>query len=141
MVKIDAMTKRIVAEAISLAEEGTSGEIRVHVAARSVEDAYTEARKTFTRLRMHETKERNGVLIYVAPHSKKFAIVGDAGIDAKVGPDFWQSTRDRMAVQFSAGRLAEGIVEGVRSAGEKLKEHFPRRGDDVNELPDAVTED
>lgn len=140
MVKIDAAVKRRIVEAIRLAERETSGEIRVHLASRSVEDAYVEARKTFKRLGMHATSERNGVLIYVAPHSKNFAIVGDAGLDAKVGPEFWDRTRDRMAAQFSTGRLAEGIIEGVYSAAEKLREHFPRRKDDANELSDTVTE-
>ncbi|MBI3251955.1 MAG: TPM domain-containing protein [Candidatus Omnitrophica bacterium] len=131
--------KKIVA-AIREAESHTSGEIRVHVKSRCRGDVLAEAKKIFNQFQMHRTKHRNAVLIYVAPDSRQFAVLGDGGIHRRVGDDFWKGTRDQMSRFFSKGDFVGGIVEGVQSAGEKLKAHFPRGAANPDELPDAVTE-
>ena len=138
---LDKELKGKIVDAIRRAERWTSGEIRVHLRSRCPEDVLKKARETFTRLGMHRTKERNGVLIFVAPKSRRFAIVGDEAIDRKVGDSFWNETRDVMSGHFSKGELAEGIVEGVRKAGEQLKKYFPGSSANANELPDTVEED
>ncbi len=136
---VNVLDKKEIVRAIREAEKGSTGEIRVHLAPRSGEDTLRDAEKVFARLRMHRTRHRNGVLIFVALKSRCFAIVGDEAMHAKVGERFWSETRDRMAPHFLKGDIAKGIVEGVRSAGEKLKRHFPSDGRDANELPDTVT--
>ena len=136
MVSLD---KKAVLEAIRAAEAGTSGEIRVHMKRGATKDASKEAPSTFLKLGMHRTKLRNGVLIFVSEKSRQFAIVGDKGIHQRVGASFWEAVRDRMLSYFAKDELQQGIVEGVRSAGEQLKKHFPLEKNDKNELRDEVT--
>ena len=137
---VGSLDKKAVVEAIQKAEAGTSGEIRVHVHRSVSKDALSEARKLFKQLGMHRTKERNGVLLFIATKSKTFAIVGDEGIHRLVGEAFWNTTRDSMQKEFSEGRLQEGVLAGIRSAGERLKANFPVKKDDRNELSNEVTE-
>jgi uncharacterized membrane protein len=129
--------------AIFAAEERSRGEIRVHVTDRAVEDVEAAARAQFEKLEMTKTAQRNGVLIYVAPASQKFAIIGDKGIHEKCGPEFWTTVAAAMETDFRAGRFTEGILDGVEAAGVQLARFFPREGGppDVNELPDDVTRD
>jgi uncharacterized membrane protein len=87
---------------------------------------------------MHQTRLRNGVLIYLATVDRKFAIIGDAGINSVVPNDFWDSTRDDMLNHFKYGNLVEGIVTGLEIAGNQLKKYFPRKRNDQNELPDDI---
>lgn len=100
-----------------------------------------EAAWLFRKVGMHKTADRNGVLIYLALKERNFAIIGDSGINAVVPPGFWDSIRDHMQQKFSEGLYADGLADGVRMAGEKLREHFPRSKDDVNELTDAISFD
>ncbi|HAH74479.1 MAG TPA: hypothetical protein DCM09_15230, partial [Butyricimonas virosa] len=93
----------------------------------------------FAHLNMHKTVQRNGVLIYVALLDHKSAILGDAGINAKVPADFWDSIMKNMIAKFKEGKITEGICEAVISAGEQLKVYFPYQADDVNELPDEIS--
>ena len=125
--------------AIRAAELRTSGEIRVHVERRCEVDAMEAARRWFARLGMDATAERNGILFYVAVSDRKFAVVGDSGIHAKVGEGFWTALRDAMAGEFAKGRHVEGLIRGIAEAGERLAEHFPRGESDRNELPDGIS--
>ena len=132
---------RVVA-AIRAAEERSRGEIRVHVARKAVADPQRAAAALFEKLGMHATGERNGVLLFVAPASQRFAVVGDQGIHEKMGPEFWKDVAAAMEEDFRQGRFTDGIVKGVAKAGDALATHFPRTGGpDVNELPDEVSED
>ena len=141
MVKLlDSQAKKEIVTAIVEAEKQTSGEIRVHVKAHCRGQALEEAKKIFSRLGMHRTRRRNGVLIFVAFQSKKFAILGDEGIHRHAGDSFWNQTRDAMASHFSKGRFREGVVAGVRSVGGKLARHFPADQRKIDELLDTVTE-
>lgn len=125
--------------AISLAENLTSGEIRL-VVERRVHDkeAIDLAKDYFEKLKMHQTALRNGVLIYLATDDHQFAIIGDAGIDSKVPVDFWESTKDLMLGSFRKGDYVSGLIAGIEKAGEQLGRYFPRRSDDVNELPNDI---
>lgn len=127
--------------AIAEAEHSTSGEIRVHVETSCKVNVLDEAAWLFKKVGMHRTADRNGVLIYLALKERNFAIIGDSGINAVVPAGFWDCIRDHMQHRFSEGLFAEGLAEGVLMAGEKLREHFPRSKDDVNELPDAISFD
>ena len=126
-------------EAVERAEKHTSGEIRVCVEKTCSEDVLDRAATYFTKLDMHKTKLRNGVLIYVATEDHKFAIIGDGGINKVVPDDFWDHTKLQMLEQFKQGNLVEGIATGVTMAGEQLKKYFPYDMDDKNELSDDVS--
>ncbi|OGW81451.1 MAG: hypothetical protein A3C47_01780 [Omnitrophica bacterium RIFCSPHIGHO2_02_FULL_51_18] len=142
MVKyLDKNSEAEVTAAIRRAEHKTSGEIRVHLRRKCKGDVFEAARKIFHKLRMHKTKHRNAVLIYVALDSRQFAVLGDRGIHEKVGDLFWKETRDKMKSLFSQARVKEAIVAGVMDAGEKLKYYFPTEKADKNELSDTITAD
>lgn len=125
--------------AVQEAEKATSGEIRVHIESTLDGDVLDRAAWIFKKLDMHKTAERNGVLFYLAVASKKFAIIGDAGINAKVPEGFWDNIKGVMENEFRAGNFSEGLSKGILMAGEKLKEHFPHQRNDVNELSDDIS--
>jgi uncharacterized membrane protein len=131
---------RIVA-AISEAEKKSSGEIRIHVTRRKPADLEARARRRFEKLGMTKTRHRNGVLIYIAPSVRQFQILGDAGVHAKCGDDFWKETAAEMESHFRKAEFTEGIVSGIEKVGRVLAEHFPKEEGDSNELSDEVTED
>ncbi|GGB11423.1 TPM domain-containing protein [Mucilaginibacter rubeus] len=125
-------------KAIEDAEHRSSGEIRVCIEKRCSEDVLDRAAKYFQQLNMHKTKLRHGVLVYVATVDRKFAIIGDAGINQVVPPNFWDTTRDDMLQHFKYGDIVEGIVTGLKIAGEQLQKYFPHQDGDQNELPDDI---
>jgi uncharacterized membrane protein len=112
--------------AIREAEQKTSGEIRVLISHKSVADPVAEAQKEFFRLGMANSPEKNGVLIFVAPRTHKFAVIGDSGVHAKCGDVFWQELAKVMTDYFRKSEFTEGIIHAVRKAGDLLAEHFPR---------------
>lgn len=126
--------------AIQAAELRTSGEIQVHIENYCKGDLMDRAAEVFAMLKMYQTKERNGVLFYLAVRDHKFAILGDGGINRVVEPDFWEKTKDLMKEKFQQGRFTDGLVLGIQSAGTKLQHHFPYDEDtDINELPDDIS--
>lgn len=127
--------------AIRAAELKTSGELRVFISDNDATDPVAAAQEQFTRLGMTQTRERNGVLIYLAPGSRKFAVIGDSAVHARCGESFWQELARSMTDHFRKAEFTEGIVQGIKRAGDLLAQHFPRRPDDVNELPDRVERD
>jgi len=128
-----------IVEAIKQAELNTSGEIRVHIEKRCKIDVLDRAANIFAKLKMHKTELRNGVLFYLSIEDRKFAILGDAGINEKVPENFWESVKETVLEQFKSGNQAEGLVKGILMAGEKLKAHFPYQKDDVNELSNEIS--
>jgi uncharacterized membrane protein len=130
---------RVVA-AIAAAESLTSGEIRVLLARQAAPDPMLSARIQFERLGMMKTKERNGVLIFLAPRSRTFAVIGDEAIHEKCGDAFWRVLASAMEQHFKRGDFTSGLVHGIEHAGRLLAENFPRHPDDTNELPDRVEE-
>ena len=127
--------------AIRAAEERSSGEIRVMVSHQAAPDPVATAQKAFLRLGMPATKHRNAVLIFVAPRSRTFAVVGDEAVHAKCGDGFWRGLAEAMTACFKRGEFTEGLVHGINRAGELLAQHFPPEPDAENELPDDVIED
>ncbi|ACB73302.1 TPM domain-containing protein [Opitutus terrae] len=135
--KIDHAT---VVAAIAAAEQRTSGEIRVVVAKDKVADPVVAAKAHFERLGMTATIERNGVLIYLAPASRAFAVIGDTAIHEKCGESFWKLTAAAMELRFKQGEFTDGLVLGIEKAAAVLAENFPRQPDDRDELPNTVEE-
>ena len=124
--------------AIIDAEKDTSGQIRVCVEKRCSENVLDRAAKYFHQLEMHKTKLRNGVLVYVATVDRKFAIIGDAGINKVVPANFWDDTKEDMLQHFKFGNLVEGIVTGLKISGDHLQKYFPHLQNSINELPDDI---
>lgn len=128
-----------VEEALRAAEKRTSGEIRVSLAPLFWGNVPRAAEHAFQRLGMTATRERNGVLLFVVPARRKFAVLGDEGIHAKVGQEFWERVARVLGEHFRAGDFTGGLVAGIHEIGEQLAAHFPHQGArDVNELPDQV---
>ena len=90
---------------------------------------------------MSTTQDRNAVLLYFAPRSQQFAIIGDKGVYEKFGAELWQEIASMMAEKLRAGRFTEAVVSGISMAGDLLARHFPRRTDDRNELPNEIDRD
>ena len=130
-----------IVQAIAAAERKTSGEIRVHVTKHSPKELERRAEQRFHLLGMTKTADRNGVLIYIAPKARRFRVLGDRGIHQKAGDEFWTLVAAAMEEHFRRGEFTEGVVRGVERVGELLAAHFPRGGEDKNELPNEVTED
>jgi uncharacterized membrane protein len=130
-----------IVQAIRDAESKTSGEIRVYVQRGKLNvDPLIVAQKKFQRLGMHKTRERNAVLIFVAPRAHKFAVVGDKAIHEKCGEQFWQHIVSAMRTHFKNEKFSHAIVEGIEEIGKLLATHFPRTSASTNELPDQIIE-
>ena len=128
--------------AIVEAENRTSAEIRVHIShSYQPTDAVNAATKTFKKLGMHKTADRNGILIYLAPYTKQFAILGDEGINSKVVPEAWDQIRDRMQSHFKQQQFKEGVLFGIHQAGALLSDHFQPRLTNPNELSNEISTD
>lgn len=128
---------RIVA-AIAAAEQKTSGEIRVYISHRAHADALAFARKRFQQLGMGRTRHRNAVLLYLAPRSRQFAIVGDSGVHEKCGDVFWQDVSARLGAALKLGDYTAAVCQAVEQIGALLAAHFPASPGDANELPNAI---
>jgi uncharacterized membrane protein len=131
--------EKLITKAIEEAEHQTSGEIRVHIESRCREDVLDRAAWLFKKLDMNETNDRNGVLIYLSVNDRKFAIIGDSGINKVVPEGFWNEIKEKMISYFSKGEFANGLICGIEKAGQQLKEYFPWQEDDVNELSDDIS--
>lgn len=131
--------KTAMTEAIQQAEKNTSGEIRIHIENHCKKEALDRASQVFAELKMHKTDLRNGVLVYIALNDHKLAILGDAGINAKVADDFWDAIKNSMVKKFKSGDICEGICEAVLAVGLQLKTYFPYQTDDKNELSDDIS--
>jgi uncharacterized membrane protein len=123
------------------AELETSGEIRVHIETSLKGDVLDRAAWLFNKLGMDKTAERNGVLFYLAVDDRKFAILGDGGLNSKVPAGFWNEISEHLKKNFKEGKFTEGLSEGIIMAGNQLKKHFPYKKNDINELPDEISFD
>lgn len=127
--------------AIRQAELRTSGEIRVHLEDTCpTPEPLDRAAQVFAELGMHRTAQRNGVLFYLAWQSRQFAVIGDAGINAAVPDDFWETAKESVLQQFRAEKYAAGLEQGIRMVGEQLRRYFPyNAATDKNELDDSIS--
>ena len=142
---VDALEHPKITAAIAEAERASSGQIRVFVTHHAVDDVLAAARERFAKLGMEKTAARNGVLLFLAPESRKFAVVGDQGIHERCGgDDYWQKiVGETMRPRLRESRFTEAIVAAVGEVGKVLAQHFPLEpgGTHANELPDEVEED
>ena len=130
-----------IVSAIKSAESKTSGQIRVFLQrGKFEEDVLERAQKKFVQLAMQKTRERNAILILVAPRVQKFAVVGVEGVHQKCGEQFWRDLVEKMRGHFLREEFTEALVEGIESAGQLLARYFPRTGPSKNELPDDIVE-
>lgn len=136
---LTAVEEKFIVEAIKKAEKNTSGEIRVHIEKTVQIPPIERALEVFYFLKMHETEQKNGVLIYVAYESKKVAIIGDKGIHEVTGSDFWNTEKELLIHYFKYEKYADGIAKAIEQIGDKLKEYFPFVTDDTNELTDEIS--
>ncbi len=136
--KLSEKERRLILEAIAKAEKNTSGEIRLFVEDVCGENVLDRAAYIFDKLGMQKTKDRNGVLFYLAFESRQFAILGDAGIHAIVKDDFWHDIKAKMRNYFTEGDFVKGLTIGIEMTGKALKENFPYQKDDRNELSDEI---
>jgi len=131
---------QLIVDAIKNAERQTSGEVRLYVESRcKFVNPLDRAAEIFFGLKMEETAERNGVLVYVAIKDRQLAVFGDKGIHEKVGDDFWEKEVGQMISHFNSENYAKGLAKVITDIGEALRTHFPYQGDkDKNELPDDI---
>lgn len=125
--------------AISKAEARTSGEIRVHLDDTIADEVLDHAAYIFEELGMFRTRDRNGVLIYVSVADRRVAVIGDAGINARVPAGFWDDVLALLQAHFREGRFADGLCKAVEQVGEKLRADFPYERDDRNELSNDIS--
>jgi uncharacterized membrane protein len=131
---------RSVKEAIVEAERHTSAEIKVHIDKECPGNVLEKAVAVFNKLGMQKTDLRNGILIYLAIQDRKFAILGDAGINALVPDNFWDDIKASMQLRFRAGHFDQGLIEGVQLCSKELHQHFPYdKLTDRNELSDDIS--
>lgn len=131
-------------DAIGAAEAKSSGEIRVFVSKKKPAtgpETLALARAMFEQLGMTKTKYRNGVLLFFAPATQQFAIVGDSGIHEHCGDSFWQEVSETISTLLKEGHFTTAVVAGIGKAGTVLAKYFPRDPDDLNELPNKVERD
>jgi len=126
-------------QAILNAELDTSGEIRVHIETSCKGEVLDRAAFLFDKMGMHKTAKRNGVLFYLAVKHRRFAVLGDKGINSVVPEDFWDDIKHLLLNHFREEKFTEGLIEGISLVGNKLKDHFPYQTDDVNELSDDIS--
>jgi len=131
--------KKQITDAIKEAELNTSGEIRVHVEMDCKENVLDRAAFWFEKLKMHKTELRNGVLFYLSINDRKFAILGDAGINAVTPDNFWDEIKETVISYFQKEEYASGLSKGFKMAGQALQEQFPHQKDDINELSDDIS--
>ena len=130
-----------IVKAIKAAESKTSGEIRVYVQRGFLkDDPVVAAQRNFQDLGMRKTRERNAVLIFVAPRAQKFAVIGDEGVHQKCGAEFWQKLVDAMRDHFQKENFTEALVKAIEDTGQLLARYFPRTPGDRDELPNTVLE-
>ena len=129
-----------IVQAIREAEMKTSGEIRVLIQRGKLKsDPLVAAQRKFRRLDMHKTRERNAVLIFVAPRAHKFAVIGDKAVHEKCGEEFWQHIVEEMRTHFQNEKFSHALVEAIEKIGKVLASHFPRARANANELPDEIS--
>ncbi|WP_373548714.1 TPM domain-containing protein [Haliscomenobacter sp.] len=135
--------KRVI-DCIKEAEVATTGEIRIHLQGKVHKTAWEDALEVFDHLKMANTQERNGVLIFIVPKDHQLVIIGDKGIHDQVMNGFWVNVRDEMLKHFRDKDFAEGLCAGVRLIGAKLHKYFPALDggeENPNELPDDISYD
>ncbi len=138
---LNAIDHEKIVSAIANAEERTTGEIFVFVSRHTVVNALDEASRCFKKLKINRTRLRNGVLIFVSPRSHSFAVVGDIGVHAKCGEDFWSEVVEAMRPRLQRGEFTDALVYGIERVGSLLAKHFPATRGDTKHPSGGVVEE
>jgi len=126
-------------QAIRSAEQQTSGEIRLYIESHCAYiDPVDRAKELFLELKMNATRERNGVLLYIALNDHQLAIWGDEGIHQKLGQSFWENEIGIILSDFKQHQFIDGICHIIHDVGQALKQHFPFEDGDSNELDNSI---
>lgn len=132
--------KQALVHAIQAVELKTSGELKVHVEDYCGKNLDARMKEVFVKLRLHQTAQRNGVLIYLAIKDRKVGVLGDSGIHAKVPTDYWAHIIEQMKPMLSEGKILEALLHAINEVGHSLTDIFPYSGDeDKNEIPDDIS--
>lgn len=124
--------------AIREVESHSSGEIRVFITNRSVDDPAVDAWAAFAKLQMQRTAQRNAALVFIAPNARRFAIVGDEGLHRHCKEGFWSQLADELAGGFRKENYTGALIRVIEQIGAVLAQHFPSQRNDRNELPDEI---
>lgn len=135
---LNSLENERVHRAIRAAEEGTSGDVVVHISNLRVNDPVAIARSEFKKLGLDAETKTASLLIFLAPKSKKFAVVGGADLHEKVGQAWWDELAALLAEHFKAGRYTDGLEAAIQRAGTALKHHFPATAVDRTGEKDIV---
>lgn len=94
----------------------------------------------FGQLGVWDTRDNNGVLIYVLLAERAVEIVADRGLSERLPPDAWTAVLDAMRAPLQAGAFEAAFDIAIDAVDAMLTQHFPETGDTpkANELPDAV---
>ncbi len=125
-------------EKIAEVEMKTSAELKVIIVNYSWGSVIEKAQKLFEKHDLHQTEQRNAVMIMLVVKNRELLIYGDKGINEAVGDDFWVDTKNKMISSFKVGHMKEGFADGIEDIGAKLKEFFPYQSDDVNEISNEI---
>lgn len=126
-------------QAVALATENTSGEIRIHITDISSDDPVVDARRVFEDLGMRKNPANNGILFYISAKDRKFVLFGDDGINVRVAADFWTKTTGLVLYKFSRGEYVKGLMTGIELAGRQLARFFPAQRRENNVKRDVVS--
>jgi uncharacterized membrane protein len=136
---IKSVDRDQIVSAIAEVETRTTGRIRVFISHHKTADAVRSAGNIFAKLKLNQA--RNAVLIFIAPVSHKFAVIGDTGVHAKCGDEFWRGVVETMEAGLKRGDFTEALVHGIKKIGSVLAEHFPPDSAAKDDLSDAVVEE
>jgi uncharacterized membrane protein len=123
---------------IARAEQRTSGEIRVSLSPWFWGSVRRTAERAFDRLGIRQTRDRNGILIFVVPARRRFVVLGDEGIHRRVDPGFWEAIGAILEQAFAREQYTEGLIAAIERLADRLASDFPVGANDVAELPDNV---
>ncbi|MFZ2161960.1 MAG: TPM domain-containing protein [Sideroxyarcus sp.] len=130
-------------QAIAEVEQTHAGQIRFAVESAldigplfAGQTARERAIEVFSHLRVWDTEQNNGVLIYLLLADRDVEIVADRGVHARLGQATWEAVCQEMEAAFRQGRFEEGVIAGIRSVGAHLARHYPHTGAKINELSD-----
>ena len=138
---ISALDEKRLTDAIQAAEKKTTGQFRIFISSKPAPDPLATAQKHFTQLNMHNTQHRNAILLFIAPKSQTFAIIGDTAIHEKCGTPFWQSLTEEMTPHLKSAHYTEALLQALTKAADLLTTHFPATANQKDELPNDIAKD
>lgn len=113
--------------AVQSAEKETSVRIVVYISHRRVTDPMKAGHQVFKKLKLETEKERAGLLFFIAPQSRKFAVLGGTALHEKLGQAWWDRLVQVLSADFRREKFTDGLVSVLDEIAPALKLHFPPR--------------